>query len=55
MADTLRLAGKNGKIGVLATFAPTIASIKRELEEMVAASGASVEIFTRHVSHSRRF
>ena len=43
------MAGRTGKIGVLATFAPTIASITRELEEMIAASGASVEIVTRHV------
>ena len=39
-----------GKIGVLATFAPTIASITRELEEMMASSGASLEIVTRHVT-----
>ena len=35
---------------MLATFAPTIASITRELEEMMASSGASLEIVTRHVT-----
>ena len=50
MEDALRLASdgkKTGKIGVLATFAPTITSIARELGELMAASGASVEIVTR--------
>ena len=35
---------------MLATFAPTIASITRELEEMMASTGASVEIVTRHAT-----
>ena len=39
---------KKNKIGVLATFAPTITSITKELEELTEASGASVELVTRH-------
>jgi len=55
MEDALRLAidtgggKKKNKIGVLATFAPTITSITKELEELTEASGASVELVTRHV------
>ena len=56
MEDALRFASDSGdgsgkekkKIGVLATFAPTITSITKELEELMATTGTSVEIVTRH-------
>ena len=48
---TARAAKKGSKIGILATFAPTVASITTELGELLAAEpGQAVELVARHGS-----
>lgn len=37
------------RVALLATFAPTLASMEQELREMAAARGAAIEITLRHV------
>jgi hypothetical protein len=51
LAEALGLAGRgSGRIALLATFAPTIASIADEFRQLAAARSVGAELVTHHVA-----